>query len=41
VKPGGCQRVRSVLTADGQQGGTDEGDEGDDRAEAERSVGTM
>jgi hypothetical protein len=41
VKSSWRQRVRLVLTADGQQGGTDEGDEGDDRAEAERSVGTM
>jgi len=32
--PGGRQRVRSVLTAEGQQGSTDEGDQGDDCTEA-------
>ena len=28
VKPGGRQRGSSVLTAEGQQGSTDEGDQG-------------
>jgi len=34
VKPDGRQRVSSVLTAEGQQGSTDEGDQGDDCTEA-------
>ena len=34
VKPGGRQRVRSVLTANGQQGSTDEGDQRDNYTEA-------
>jgi len=39
--PGGRQRVRSVLTAEGQQGSTDERDQGDDYTEAGRVVITM
>ena len=38
VKLGGRQRVRSVLTAEGQQGSTDEGDQGNDCTEAGRSI---
>ena len=36
--PNGRQRVRAVLTTDGQQGSTDEGDESDDCTEVRRSV---
>ena len=38
VKPGGHQRVSSVLTAEGQQGSTDEGDKRDDCTEAGRAI---
>ena len=38
MKPDGRQRVSSVLTAEGQQGSTDEGDKRDDPTEAGRSV---
>jgi len=41
VKPGGRQRVSSVLIAEGQQGSTDEGDKRDDPTEAGRSVNTI
>ena len=38
MKPGERQRVRSVLTTEGQQGGTNERDQGDDCTEAGRVV---
>ena len=38
MKPGGHQRVSSVLTAEGQQGSTDERDQRDDCTEAGRAV---
>ena len=41
VKPSGRQRVRSVLTANGQQGSTDEGDQRDNGTEAGRTVITV
>ncbi|ERH06657.1 MAG: hypothetical protein J07HN4v3_02280 [Halonotius sp. J07HN4] len=38
VNPSGRQRVRSVLTTEGQQGGTDEDEQGDDCTETRRAV---